>query len=75
MTGAGIADSGKQPRSGKAECIASCVRAVEQRGSARLVVLGNLALLTGVWPRQLMVPNVVGMSRYADLGRMSTGHW
>ena len=72
-------------------CVASCVRDVEQRGWAhhiqRLMVLGNLALLAGVSPRQMtdwmwegfvdgaewvMVPNVVGMSLSADGGRMST---
>ena len=72
-------------------CVESCVGDVEQRGWAhhiqRLMVLGNLALLAGVLPRQMtdwmwegfidgaewvMVPNVVGMSLYADGGRMST---
>ncbi len=72
-------------------CVASCVGDIEQRGWAhhiqRLMVLGNLALLAGVSPRQMtdwmwesfvdgaewvMVPNVVGMSLYADGGRMST---
>ncbi len=72
-------------------CVASCVADVEQRGWAhhiqRLMVLGNLALLAGVDPRQVtdwmwesfvdgaewvMVPNVIGMALYADGGRMST---
>ena len=72
-------------------CVASCVQAIEQRGwlhhIQRLMVLGNLALLAGVEPRQMtdwmwegfvdaaewvMVPNVIGMSLYADGGRMST---
>jgi len=72
-------------------CVASCVQAIEQRGWAhhvqRLMVLGNLALLAGLTPRQVtdwmwesfvdgaewvMVPNVVGMALYADGGRMST---
>ena len=72
-------------------CVASCVQAIEQRGWAhhiqRLMVLGNLALVAGVSPRQMtdwmwesfvdgaewvMVPNVVGMALYADGGRMST---
>jgi deoxyribodipyrimidine photolyase-related protein len=53
----------------------------------RLMVLGNFALLTGITPREftnwmwdsfidaaewVMVPNVVGMSLYADGGRMAT---
>jgi len=72
-------------------CVASCVKAVEQRGWAhhiqRLMVLGNLALLAGVNPRQVtdwmwesfvdgaewvMVPNVIGMALHADGGRMAT---
>lgn len=72
-------------------CVASCVADIEQRGWAhhiqRLMVLGNLALLTGVDPRRVtdwmwerfvdgadwvMVPNVIGMALYADGGRVST---
>jgi len=79
------------PGSTRMNCVASCVQAIEQRGWAhhiqRLMVLGNLALIAGVSPRQMtdwmwesfvdgaewvMVPNVVGMALYADGGRMST---
>jgi len=72
-------------------CVASALGGVEARGWAhhiqRLMVLGNLALLSGVEPRAMvewmwasfvdgaewvMLPNVVGMSLHADGGRMAT---
>jgi deoxyribodipyrimidine photolyase-related protein len=72
-------------------CVAEAVQSVHDRGYAhhiqRLMVLGNLGLLTGVKPRELvdwmwesfvdgaewvMLPNVIGMALYADGGRMST---
>lgn len=75
----------------KMRCVASTLSDLEQRGWAhhiqRLMVLGNLALLSGVNPWALtrwmwenfvdgaewvMVPNVIGMSQHADGGRMAT---
>ena len=72
-------------------CVADVLGAVEDRGYAhhiqRLMILGNLALLSGVEPRQLvdwmwasfvdgaewvMLPNVLGMALYADGGLMAT---
>ncbi len=72
-------------------CVAETVRSVEQHGYAhhiqRLMVLGNLSLLAGVEPMQLvdwmwasfvdgaewvMLPNVLSMALYADDGRMTT---
>lgn len=72
-------------------CVSNVVNRIEQHGYAhhieRLMVLGNLALTSGVNPQAMMdwmwasfvdgaewvmVPNVVGMALYADGGRMST---
>ena len=72
-------------------CVAEAVRGIEEHGYAhhiqRLMVLGNLSLLTGIEPRQVvdwmwasfvdgaewvMLPNVVSMALYADDGRMTT---
>ena len=75
----------------KMNCLARCTADVRERGWAhhiqRLMVLGNLALITGIEPRAVtdwmwenfvdgaewvMVPNVVGMSLHADGGMMAT---
>lgn len=72
-------------------CVARTLEGVRERAWVhhieRLMVLGNLALLTGVRPVELvewmwasfvdgaewvMVPNVVGMALHADGGRMAT---
>ncbi len=72
-------------------CVAEALQAVEDHGYAhhiqRLMVLGNLGLLAGVAPNEMvewmsasfvdaaewvMLPNVLGMSLYADGGRMAT---
>lgn len=72
-------------------CVASVVSHVEQHGYAhhieRLMVLGNLALTSGVDPQAMtqwmwasfvdgaewvMLPNVVGMALHADGGMMAT---
>ncbi len=72
-------------------CVAHTLDAVHEHGWAhhiqRLMVLGNLGLLAGVRPGDLvewmwssfvdgaewvMLPNVIGMALYADGGRMST---
>ncbi|MEZ5216181.1 MAG: cryptochrome/photolyase family protein [Ilumatobacteraceae bacterium] len=72
-------------------CVASVLRDVHDHGwthhIARLMVLGNLALLSGTDPWELtewmwasfvdgaewvMLPNVIGMALHADGGRMAT---
>jgi deoxyribodipyrimidine photolyase-related protein len=72
-------------------CLATNVRDIEKRAWVhhipRLMVLGNLALITGTstqefldWMRRafidaadwVMVPNVIGMSLHADGGRLAT---
>ena len=72
-------------------CVEHTMAGVHDHGWAhhiqRLMVLGNLSLLAGVRPQELvdwmwssfvdgaewvMLPNVVGMALYADGGRMST---
>jgi deoxyribodipyrimidine photolyase-related protein len=72
-------------------CLRTCLDGIEQRAYnhhiQRLMVLGNLALLTGVDPwamtqwmwasfvdgaEWVMLPNVVGMALHADGGRMAT---
>lgn len=80
-------------RSGRTamNCVSESLDSVDQHAYAhhiqRLMVLGNLALLTGVVPQQMvewmwasfvdgaewvMLPNVLGMGLYADGGRMAT---
>lgn len=73
------------------ECLKSTVTDVHARGWVhhipRLMILGNLALIAGVRPQELlawmrrmfvdaadwvMVPNVIGMALYADGGKMTT---
>jgi deoxyribodipyrimidine photolyase-related protein len=72
-------------------CVAETVRGIEEHGYAhhiqRLMVLGNLSLLAGIEPMQVvdwmwasfvdgaewvMLPNVLSMALYADDGRMTT---
>ncbi|MGA0877671.1 MAG: cryptochrome/photolyase family protein [Ilumatobacteraceae bacterium] len=72
-------------------CVASVLADVDSRAYAhhiqRLMVIGNLCLISGVEPQQVtdwmwanfidgaewvMVPNVIGMSQFADGGRMAT---
>jgi len=72
-------------------CVSDALRSVHDHGYAhhiqRLMVLGNLALLTGTTPQSMvdwmwasfvdgaewvMLPNVLGMSLHADGGRMAT---
>lgn len=79
------------PDSTQMKCMSSIVRDLEQRAWAhhipRLMVLSNLALLTGVNPQEfldwmretfidaadwVMVPNVIGMGVHADGGRLMT---
>jgi deoxyribodipyrimidine photolyase-related protein len=75
----------------KMRCVARSMEDIHQRAYAhhiqRLMVLGNLALLTGINPQAMtewmwagfvdaaewvMVPNVIGMSLHADGGMMAT---
>ena len=72
-------------------CVAQVLNEVREHGWAhhiqRLMVIGNLCLIAGVNPNQLvewmwanfvdgaewvMVPNVIGMSQHADGGQMAT---
>jgi deoxyribodipyrimidine photolyase-related protein len=72
-------------------CVAQTMQAIDEYGWThhiqRLMVIGNLCLLTGVDPTELvewmwasfvdgaewvMLPNVVGMALHADGGRMAT---
>lgn len=73
------------------KCVGNVVDGINERAWAhhiqRLMILGNLALTSGINPRQftdwmsrvfvdaaewVMVPNVVGMALFADGGRMAT---
>lgn len=79
------------PARTRMRCVADAVGGVEARAYAhhiqRLMVLGNLALLTGVEPWSMvewmwasfvdgaewvMLPNLLGMSLHADGGRMTS---
>jgi deoxyribodipyrimidine photolyase-related protein len=79
------------PRATKMNCVSSVVSDVQERGWThhipRLMVLSNLALLTGVSPQEfldwmrevfidaadwVMVPNVIGMATHADNGVLMT---
>jgi len=79
------------PSKTQMNCVKSEVMATKQRGWThhipRLMILSNLALLTGVNPQQfldwmrkefvdasdwVMVPNVIGMGVHADAGKMMT---
>ena len=81
----------KDSRATQMHCVSSVVADVEQRAWAhhipRLMVLSNLALVTGTSPQEfldwmresfidaaewVMVPNVIGMGVHADGGRMMT---
>ena len=81
----------RDPDSTQMKCMSSIVRDLERRAWAhhipRLMVLSNLALLTGVNPQEfldwmretfidaadwVMVPNVIGMGVHADGGRLMT---
>ncbi|MDJ0498268.1 MAG: cryptochrome/photolyase family protein, partial [Acidimicrobiia bacterium] len=72
-------------------CVSAALDSVNSHGYAhhiqRLMILGNLALLSGVVPQQMvewmwasfvdgaewvMLPNVIGMSLFADGGLMAT---
>lgn len=80
-----------EPEATRMKCVGGVVGDVHARGWVhhipRLMVLSNLALLTGVEPQQyldwmrrmfvdaadwVMVPNVIGMGVHADGGRMMT---
>ncbi len=75
----------------KMNCVSTVVRQVETRAWThhipRLMILSNLALITGTNPQQfldwmrenfvdasewVMVPNVIGMATYADGGKLMT---
>ena len=72
-------------------CVAEAIGGIEERGwlhhIQRLMVLGNLAMLSGTSPQAMsewmatsfvdgsewvMVPNLIGMALHADGGRMAT---
>ena len=80
-----------EPRATDMACVSSVIDHVETHGYAhhieRLMVLGNLALTSGVDPQAMvewmwssfvdgaewvMLPNVIGMALHADGGRMAT---
>jgi deoxyribodipyrimidine photolyase-related protein len=80
-----------EPKRTKMACVNDIVTSVEKRAWVhhipRLMVLSNLALLTGIDPEEfldwmsevfidaydwVMVPNVIGMGVHADGGRMMT---
>jgi len=72
-------------------CVSCTIQGAHERGwnhhIQRLMIIGNLALISGIEPQELvewmwatyvdgaewvMIPNVVGMALYADGGEMST---
>lgn len=80
-----------EPKRTKMACVNDIVSSIEKRAWVhhipRLMVLSNLALLTGIEPEEfldwmsevfidaydwVMVPNVIGMGVHADGGRMMT---
>ncbi len=80
-----------EPSRSQMACVTSIVADIDERGWVhhipRLMVLSNLALLTGVVPQEfldwmrrvfidahewVMVPNVIGMGLHADGGQMMT---
>jgi deoxyribodipyrimidine photolyase-related protein len=81
----------KDPERTRMQCMKDALHSIDRHAYAhhiqRLMLLGNLALLTGVRPIELshymqasfidsgewvMWPNVIGMATYADGGRMMT---
>ena len=80
-----------RPGATRMNCVDNCRRTLDEHGYnhhiQRLMVLGNLALLSGIDPWEMtrwmwagfvdgaewvMLPNVIGMSLYADGGLMAT---
>jgi len=81
----------EDPAKTEMNCVATQVRDIQERAWVhhipRLMVLSNLALITGTSPQEfldwmrrsfidatdwVMVPNVIGMSLHADGGRLAT---
>ncbi len=81
----------RDPNATKMNCVSSTVTQLEKRAWVhhipRLMILSNLALITGTNPQEfldwmrerfidasdwVMVPNVIGMATYADGGKLMT---